>query len=248
LGGYASILSRNGLALVEPPGTRIVTGNTLTAASGIHRLAEEIRKRRAAGKKLTLGVVGASGNIGAIIVESLLRDDGIFERVVLVDRKKDKIEAFAAGLDRGAFGGVLETTVDLQALRRCDIISVSTNTNDPIVFPHHLKESGPVLISDVSVPSALAAAVAGLPNVTTLPFASYVALPDDPDFVISSHTPRGAAFCCAAEAMLCGLEALDVPLKGRITLEAIDRMTDLALRHGLFERLGSVGSFQAARS
>lgn len=248
LGGYASILSRNGLALVEPPGTRVVTGNTLTAASGIHRLAEEIRKRRAAGKKLTLGVVGASGNIGAIIAESLLRDDGIFERVVLADRKKDKVEAFAAGLDRGAFGGVLETTVDLQALKRCDIISVSTNTNDPIIFPHHLKESGPVLISDVSVPSALAAAVAGLPNVTTLPFASYVALPDDPDFVISSHTPRGAAFCCAAEAMLCGLEALDVPLKGRITLEAIDRMTDLARRHGLFERLGSVESFQAARS
>lgn len=248
LGGYASILSRNGLALVEPPGTRIVTGNTLTAASGIYRLAEEIRKRRAAGKKLTLGVVGASGNIGAIITESLLRADGIFERVVLVDRKKDKLEAFAAGLDRGDFGGVLETTVDLQALARCDIISVSTNTNDPIVFPHHLKEHGPVLISDVSIPSALAAAVAGLPNVATLPFASYVALPEDPDFVISSHTPRGAAFCCAAEAMLCGLEALDVPLKGRITVGAIDRMTELARKHGLFEKLGSVESFQTARS
>jgi acetylornithine/succinyldiaminopimelate/putrescine aminotransferase/predicted amino acid dehydrogenase/acyl-coenzyme A synthetase/AMP-(fatty) acid ligase len=248
LGGYASILSRNGLALVEPPGTRIVTGNTLTAASGITRLAEEIRKRRGAGKKLTLGAIGASGNIGAIITERLLRADGIFERVVLMDRKKEKLEAFAAGLDRGDFSGDLETSTDLRPLKRCDIISVSTNTNDPIVFPHHLKDREPVLISDVSIPSALAAAVAGLPNVTTLPFASYVTLPEDPDFVISSHTPRGAVFCCAAEAMLCGLETLDVPLKGRITPEAIDRVTDLARKHGLFGRLGSVESFQPARS
>jgi acetylornithine/succinyldiaminopimelate/putrescine aminotransferase/predicted amino acid dehydrogenase/acyl-coenzyme A synthetase/AMP-(fatty) acid ligase len=247
LGGYASILSRNGLALAEPPGTRIVTGNTLTAASGICRLAEEIEKRRTAGKKLTLGVIGASGNIGSVITESLLRTDGLFERVILMDRKREKLDAFAAGLDRGDFSGVLETAVDLRPLKRCDIISVSTNTNDPIIFPHHLKDREPVLISDVSIPSALAESVAGLPNVTTLPFASYVALPEDPDFVISSHTPRGTAFCCAAEAMLCGLEAPDVPLKGRISLEAIDAVTALARKHRLFEKLGSVEGFQSVR-
>jgi acetylornithine/succinyldiaminopimelate/putrescine aminotransferase/predicted amino acid dehydrogenase/acyl-coenzyme A synthetase/AMP-(fatty) acid ligase len=248
LGGYASILSRNGLALVEPPGTRILTGNTLTAASGIFRLAEEIRKRRASGKKLTLGIIGASGNIGSVITECLLRADGVFERAVLMDRKKEKLDAFAAGLDRGDFTGVLETAVDLRPLKQCDIISVSTNTNDPIIFPHHLKDREPVLISDVSIPSALAAGVAALPNVTTLPFASYVALPEDPDFVISSHTPRGTAFCCAAEAMLCGLESPDVPLKGRITLEAIDAVTALARKHRLFEKLGPVEGFQSVRS
>lgn len=248
LGGYASILSRNGLALVEPPGCRVLTGNTLTAASGIFRLAEEIRKRRASGKRLTLGVIGASGNIGSVITECLLRADGVFERAVLMDRKKEKLDAFAAGLDRGDFTGVLETAVDLRPLKQCDIISVSTNTNDPIIFPHHLKDGEPVLISDVSIPSALAAGVASMPNVTTLPFASYVALPEDPDFVISSHTPRGTAFCCAAEAMLCGLEAPDIPLKGRITLEAIDALTALARKHGLFEKLGSVEGFQSVRS
>lgn len=247
LGGYTSILSRNGLALVEPQGVRILTGNTLTAASGIYRLEEEIRKRRGAGKKLTLGIIGASGNIGSVITESLLRADGLFERVVLMDRKKAKLDAFAAGLDRGDFTGVLETAADFRPLKECDIISVSTNTNDPIVFPHHLKDRDPVLISDVSIPSALAARVAGMGNVTTLPFASYVTLPEDPDFVISSHTPKGTAFCCAAEAMLCGLEALDVPLKGKITLEAIDAVTAQARKHCFFEKLGTVEGFQSVR-
>jgi acetylornithine/succinyldiaminopimelate/putrescine aminotransferase/predicted amino acid dehydrogenase/acyl-coenzyme A synthetase/AMP-(fatty) acid ligase len=247
LGGYASILSRNGLGLVEPEGTRIVTGNTLTAASGLRRLGEEIRKLRQGRAKLTLGIVGASGNIGAIVSAGLFKTNGLFGRAVLVDRKIAKLEAFAAGLDRGNFSGMLELATDLGPLRQCDVIAVATNTNDPIIFPHHIKEGAPVVIADVSIPSALAPGVARLPNVTTLPFASYVTLPDDPDFVISSHTPKGATFCCAGEAMLCGLGSLDVPLKGTITARAIEAVTAAAEKHGLFEKLGAIESFRSVR-
>jgi acetylornithine/succinyldiaminopimelate/putrescine aminotransferase/predicted amino acid dehydrogenase/acyl-coenzyme A synthetase/AMP-(fatty) acid ligase len=246
LGGFASILTRNGLALVEPEGARIITGNTLTAASGLRRLEDEIRRMRGGRTGLTLGIVGASGNIGAIVTECLLRADGMFSRVILADRKKDKLDAFAARLDRGSFRGTIETAAGLGALRACDVVAVAVNTNDPIVFPHHLKRDGPVLVVDVSIPPALAPQAAGLPNVRTLPFASYVSLPDDPDFVISSHTPKGAVFCCAGEAILCGLEFPDAPLKGRITARAIEAVTELARRYGFFESLGAVESFRPA--
>lgn len=246
LGGYASILSRNGLALVEPEGTRIITGNTLTAASGTRQLTEEIRQMRGGRTGLTLGIVGASGNIGAIVTECLIGADGLFAKVILADRKKAKLDAFAAGLERGRFTGVIDTTADLGALRACDVIAVAANANDPIIFPHHLKEDAPVLIADVSIPPALAPQVARLPNVKTLPFASYVSLPDDPDFVISSHTPKGAVFCCAGEAILCGLDFPDVPLKGRITAAAIEAVTTLAGKYGFFEKLGAVDSFRPA--
>jgi len=87
-----------------------------------------------------------------------------------------------------------------------------------------------------------------MPNVTALPFASYVTLPEDPDFVISSHTPKGATFCCAGEAMLCGLEPLDVPLKGAITARAIEAVTAAAEKFGLFEKLGAIESFRSVRA
>jgi acetylornithine/succinyldiaminopimelate/putrescine aminotransferase/predicted amino acid dehydrogenase/acyl-coenzyme A synthetase/AMP-(fatty) acid ligase len=247
LGGYASILSRNGLALVEPEGTRIVTGNTLTAATALVRLREEIRGLRQGGAKLTLGIVGASGNIGAIITETMLKTNGLFERIVLMDRKKAKLDAFATGLDQGNFTGLLETAADLRPLKRCDVIAVAANTNDPIIFPHLLKDKGPVLIADVSVPSALSPEVARMGHVKTLPYASYITLPEDPDFVISSHTPKGTTFCCAAEAMLCGLEALDVPLRGPITAEAIALVMERASKRGFFERSGAVASFRSER-
>lgn len=244
LGGYTSILSRNGLALVEPEGARIVTGNTLTAASALYRLTDAMRGLRGQGQRLTLGIVGASGNIGAIITEVMMATDGRFERIILMDRRKKKLDAFAAGLDRGDFSGVLETAADLRPLKRCDVIAVASNTNDPIVFPHLLKDTDPVLVADVSIPSAVAAEVGRMTNVRTLPFASYVMLPEDPDFVMSSHTPKGAAFCCAAEAMLCGLETLDVPLRGRITAEAITVVMDRALKRGLFAGSGPVAGFR----
>jgi acetylornithine/succinyldiaminopimelate/putrescine aminotransferase/predicted amino acid dehydrogenase/acyl-coenzyme A synthetase/AMP-(fatty) acid ligase len=244
LGGYASILTHNGLALVEPEGTRIVTGNTLTAASGLYRLTQEIRNLPRRGEKLTLGIVGASGNIGSIITETMLRTNGLFERIILMDRKKEKVDAFAAGLSKQMLTGTVETAADVGPLRRCDVIAVAVNTSDPIIFPHHLKQTGPVLIADVSVPSALSEGVASLDNVRTIPFASYITLPKDPDFVISSHTPRGAIFCCAAETILCGLEALGVPLRGRISADAIALVMDRARRQGFFEKVGRAESLR----
>jgi acetylornithine/succinyldiaminopimelate/putrescine aminotransferase/acyl-coenzyme A synthetase/AMP-(fatty) acid ligase len=45
LGGYTSILTNNGLSVAEPPGTRIITGNTLTAASGLVHLGNTLREK-----------------------------------------------------------------------------------------------------------------------------------------------------------------------------------------------------------
>lgn len=242
LGGYASILSRNGLALVEPEGTRLVTGNTLTAASCLYRLAEKIKETWPVGQRLTVGVVGAGGNIGSMIAESMARTGGQLERIILVDRK-DNLKALAVRLDRGSLAGTIEMSTDLGPLKDCDVVAVATNTNDPIIFPHHLKKVGPVLVVDVSIPSALSEDVSRLGNVQTLPFASYITLPEDPDFIISSHTPKGAVFCCAAEVMLCGLEDLDVPLRGRISAGAVARVTEKALKHGFFQKLQAAENY-----
>jgi predicted amino acid dehydrogenase len=135
---------------------------------------------------------------------------------------------------------------DLRCLIRCDVIVNSTNTSEPIIFPHHIKPKGKVLIADNSVPAGVSNDVVNLSNVISLPFASYLELPHDPDFVVSTFTPQGAVFCCAAEAMLCGLETVGFPLKGKITSEAVVQITELAEKHLLFERMGGVGSFKSA--
>ena len=120
-----------------------------------------------------------------------------------------------------------------------------TNTNDPIILKHHLTATEPVLISDVSIPSAIAPEVKKMTNVSVIPFSSYVSLPQDPDFTLSSCSPPGTVVCCAGEAILCGLQTPEVSLNGNLTLEGIEIISQLAETYNFFEKTGQVKSFKA---
>lgn len=252
LGGFISILSNDGLALAEPGSTRIVTGNTLTAVAGFKRFIGEILHNEKFLKRNTLGIVGATGNIGSRITMELFKLHELFGKIVLIGRKRGKLERLKSHLLSMARNGNLprvdvEIATDVIVLKECDIISIATSSNDPIVYPHHLSEQREYLISDLSVPFAVSKAVLKMPNVTFLPFISYVSLPFDKDFVISSQTPPGSVFCCAAEAILYGLEPVDEQLRGRITSKGIAAMTRLGEKYGVFGRMGTVKTFKATK-
>jgi acetylornithine/succinyldiaminopimelate/putrescine aminotransferase/predicted amino acid dehydrogenase len=234
LGAYTSIISKNGLSLVEPTNCKIVTGNTFTAASGIRRIITELGRRKL--NKFRLGVIGAAGNIGAAIAMAMI-DSGIhFEKIFLLGKSKGKLSKVLkeiANTGRDCNSIILST--DLTKLQQCNVIISSANTNDPIVFPHHISREYPVLISDLSVPASLAADVLAMSNVTVLNFSSYVKLPEDPDFILSSYTPMGASYCCAAEAMLLAMESSALSFKGKINIDSLHAIARLAEKYQIFE-------------
>jgi predicted amino acid dehydrogenase len=138
----------------------------------------------------------------------------------------------------------IKHSTNLAEIKNADVIVVCTNTNDPIVFKHHISRDKPVLISDLSVPSAVSEEVRHLPNVTVLPFAAYVCLPEDGNVVISSYSPPGTVFCCAGEAILLALESCDQPLKGKISPEAVKSITRLGSKYGFFDTIDSMTSYK----
>jgi predicted amino acid dehydrogenase len=140
----------------------------------------------------------------------------------------------------------MKPTTNLSEIKNADVIVVCTNTNDPIVFSHHISRFKPVLISDLSVPSAVSEDVRQMPNVTVMPFAAYVGLPEDSGVVISSYSPPGTVFCCAGEAILLALESCDQPLKGKILPESVDAITRLGTKHGFFNTVDSIVSYKAS--
>lgn len=240
LGAYTSIISNNGLSLVESGNTRVITGNTLTAASGIKRLENEIRKHSNEGKEFVLGVVGASGNIGSVITQSFAKSDVPFKKILLVGRNKTKLENLELEISTKKDtkqSNKLEIVTNLSKLQECDIIVVASNTNDPIIFPHHINQKKQVIISDLSIPNAVSEEVFSMHNIIPIIFSSYITLPGEPEFQISSHTPRGAIFCCAAEAILNGLEPLDCSLKGKLTIDAIEKITGIADKFHFFDKI-----------
>jgi len=50
---------------------------------------------------------------------------------------------------------------------------------------------------------------------------------------MSAHTPPGAAFACASEALLMGLEPLDICLTGELDVDNVRRLFALGQKYGL---------------
>jgi predicted amino acid dehydrogenase len=231
------------MSIVEPEGTKVITGNTLTVATGTKHLID-VAKKNLSDKRKTIAVIGAGGNIGSAIAETLVHSDLEIEKLHLIGRNHRKLERNLAQLQKANDLPDTTTSTEFDALKECDIIVIATNTSDPIVFDHHLSNNREVVISDVSVPSAVHKKVYKMSNVNYIPFSSFIQLPHDNDFVMSSVTPVGTTFCCAAESILCGLEPNNIILKGDIPLNAVDEISKLAEDHNLFENVHSTRSFK----
>ncbi|MBI5479103.1 MAG: aminotransferase class III-fold pyridoxal phosphate-dependent enzyme [Deltaproteobacteria bacterium] len=246
LGGYTSILTADGTAVMPPPGVRVTSGNTFAVVVGVRRV---LRACRAAGidpgaPGTRLALLGATGNIGGGLLRRLVLGPGGFGRVVLVGKGGARLESLRDRVRAERPEVEVTLATEVAALREADVIAIATNTNEPLVYPHHLDPERRTIIADISVPSAVADDVRRLAGVTIVPFAGAVAVPGAPGFVIASHLQPGTAFSCAAEAMLLGLEpaaAASLRLVGPIDGRSLDVLDALGERHGFFETLGEGG-------
>ncbi len=246
LGGFTSIVTSDGTAIHPPPGVQVSSGNSFTVAAGLRRLRRACASAGLdwGGAETRLAVVGATGNIGAGIVRAVTRTRPAPGAVVLVGRNRDRLTALAAEVGAGdAQGQPPRVTVadDLTAVRSCDLVIIATSSNEPLLYPNHVAEGRPVVIADLSVPSAVSPLVGRMDNVLLTPFSGTVEVPGEPEFVISSHTAPGTTFCCAAEAMLLGLEPGDtepLSLVGPVDPDAVELLDRLGVRHGFTERGG----------
>jgi predicted amino acid dehydrogenase len=235
LGAYASILSGNGLCLVAKSGVRIITGNTLTLSSCLYHLNQCLSAIKDTKEKVTIAVVGASGNIGSGLVRCLADEKYTAHHFILIGSNRKRLQKLQQEQNLSATGRTVLCTEDLFSLQNANIIICCTNTNDPIIFAHHLSPEKAVYIIDIAVPPALSAEAGNLHNVTMCKKASAVALPQNPELLISSHTEKGTIFCCAGEVLLDALYKTDLALKGHIDSEAVKTLYQLAQKEGFFE-------------
>lgn len=234
LGAYCSIITGNGLQLASPHNCLIHTGNTLTVSSILYHVSSYLEREECRGRKLTIAITGANGNIGGALATSIAELQ-TRHSLLLIGNNPRKLENLSQSLRKSH--PRVAWSQDLYSLRKADIILCCTNSNDPLVFPHHIREDGKVFLIDVSVPGSVDASVKIMHQVEWCNDASSVNLPSDPNLLISTHTPVGKIFCCAAEVMLAGIHHLNIPMKGHLSSRPIKLMTELALQEGLFEKL-----------
>ena len=248
LGGYNSIITNNGKVILEPEGTKIVTGNTLTAVIGYHNFKNQLVEKLS-NSELNIGIVGATGNIGRILARKFIDDKSInLKSIRLFGRNNMRLNKLIIDISLVAKSRKvkLKSCVELSELRHCNAIIIATNTNDPIVYPEHIDKNQAIIITDLSIPAGISDELQRCSNVQILPFASSIALPEDPDFLVTSCSPRGTALCCVSEAILNGLENISLDLRGDISLEGFNTLYGLAKKHDFMLSANIIKSYKSS--
>jgi predicted amino acid dehydrogenase len=128
---------------------------------------------------------------------------------------------------------LLPNNADLQS---CDLIVVAVSGDQTVIESQHVSAERKVLIADVSQPRAVSGAIGVERPLSTVIQAGLVKLPEDPDFRLTPHTPRGTCFACAAEALLMGLGPQPrLRLSGDVDPAAVETLLQLGRKYGLLE-------------
>lgn len=235
LGAHTSILSGNGLYLAESKKVKILTGNTLTVASCLYHMDQYLKAYQLkCSSQVTIVITGAGGNIGSGLAGCLDEDKYVNSNIILVGNNLKKLEL----VRKKTFPSNRSVTcsTDLFSLQEADIIISCTNTNDPLIFTHHIDPCHKVFIIDIAIPGSVSEEVKQMSNVQFCMDASTVYVPHEPELLISTHTPAGKVFCCAAEVMLAALYDVQLPLKGHLDPESIKAMMRMAIKEGFFKK------------
>ncbi|WP_084489117.1 aminotransferase class III-fold pyridoxal phosphate-dependent enzyme [Nocardia niwae] len=225
LGGYTSIVTDAAREVAEDTIT-VTSGNSLTAACAYEVLGAELAALPPGQRRV--GIVGALGNIGAVMAELLAP---LADSLVLVGRPGagTRLRRVAAGLP-----GEVAVSEDLAALSACRVVVSATNSAEPLITAHHLAAHHPVLICDLAVPGDVDPAVAEQPHLTlvgggrmALPLGQTPALPE-------TGLPAGVVYACMAETLLLGFEPRTAsPSYGALTVAGVRAARSLAARHDL---------------
>jgi len=233
-GAFTSVVTRSATTVHAPDDVVVCSGNSFTVAATLAQLrtaAEEHGVDVRGGARVA--VLGALGNIGSALCHMVFARLGLARELTLVGRagSEARLDALTAQLKEAWRVGSdldvppIRSSTDVHDLARADIVIAATSAAEPLVWPEHIAADRPVLVADLSEPTATSPDLAARrPNVR-VQHIGLVTLPEDPDFVMSAHTPPGTSFACAAEGILVGLgHCRDGRLRGPIDVEVVDEL------------------------
>lgn len=248
LGAFTSVVGDGGVTLSRRLRIAVTTGNSYTVATAIEGTMDAAARMGIAIPEATVAVIGATGSIGATCAQILARDA---QRVVLIGRNEERLQATLARV-RGGARAALETRTDIaEGLREADIVITVSSAKEAIVKPEHIKRGA--VVCDVARPRDVSVAVAAARDDVLVIEGGVVQVPgemrcvkpggDDP---FSFGFPPGMAYACMSETMALALEGRyeSFTLGKEVSVEQVDTIAEICARHGF--RLAGYRSFERA--
>lgn len=223
-GAYTSIVSGN---CTELPEDRIActSGNSLTVAAAVQALLDNARQLGLSRK--VLGVVGASGNIGATVCELAAQS---VNELVLVGRPgaTRRLERVAERVT-----GKVKIESDMAALRDCDLVVCASNSLSPVVLPEHVSPE-PTVVCDLAVPRDVHPSVRHQRPLARVLRGGLIQLPLGQGLGLGGVEPVPRhVYACLGETLLLGFEGVHQHYSyGGLQLQKVREVQSWAAHHG----------------
>jgi predicted amino acid dehydrogenase len=226
LGQFTSIASRGGKSL-DNRNMQITAGSNYTVALVSQAIRSELQQRSWDSKDLTLGIVGAAGDIASTCAAMMAPE---YRECILVGSQRAGSLQRLNKVARGIHNAKVATS--LQAIEDANVVICATNSTTALLGADCLHSNA--IVCDASVPATLQQRVGTvLPSLTVFPGA-IASLPgkeqlDIPGFPL----PTGFTYGCMAEGLLLGLDANEGnQWSGRSSLRGAHEISQVAARHG----------------
>ncbi len=239
MGGYTSIVTLN-CTTAATTDIALTSGNGFTTALAIEAVEQLANKRGMKFKDLTIGIVGAKGNIGSICAQIMAQK---CQSIILIGRNAndEKLQEIANTLHK-QMGDKISIAVSdsFDTLGECNIVITATNAAVPVIFPNHLSQKTQI-ICDIATPNDVDVSVATQCPWIDLILGGLATLPNTQVNLHGTRLPANHVYGCVAETMLLGLEGIrDNFSFGSMSAHHVDFIGEVAKKHDF--KLGTLKS------
>lgn len=236
LGALTAPVTGGGRLLRSRPGISVTNGNAFTAkltSEAINRLTRSGTTGSAAVGSAYLphiAFVGATGSVGACVVELAARD-GVAGEMTLVARNRVRLDSLADDVRSIDSSVPVLATTDMNAVRSADLVVVLTSAAETLVRSEHLKV-GAVVLDDTQPRNTDPRLIVERPDVTVID--GGMAQVDGLDIRADiGDMPAGYTYACLSETMLLAFDGHEGDFcVGRATVDQALHMERLASRFG----------------
>ncbi len=200
LGAFWSTVGNKGQVVQEAvPNIHITNGGAYTAATikaAVPMLLTRYKLQGKPLKKTAVAIVGANGVVAFGIARFIVTEVG---KLILVGPNAARLERSAQTLKRKCLDTLIETSTDVCACARADLIFSATSDPEPVIFADHVKEGA--WLFDLGRPADVHESVRDVPNVEVIP-GGMVRPPGNMKQSVDLHFDNGTVPACLAETMI----------------------------------------------
>jgi fatty aldehyde-generating acyl-ACP reductase len=224
LGAFTSPVTNGGNDLLGKVKLGITTGNAFTAGLALEDVTAICRQMNKSLSDIEIAIVGATGSIGSGIAKALLKRGA--NKLLLIGKSPENIKELEKKIGSGPG---LRYSISIADCISADLVVMATASAGAVLAAENIKQGA--AIYDLTQPKNVSREILnGREDIELFEGGEVLTPAIKPNFDLG--LPDGRSFACFSETVLLAMDQDYNDSLGKVSVEKIEKMLDLAQKYG----------------